>query len=895
MSPRRLSPVWAKILARLIAPAHRDDVLEDLIDDRDSAVANGKRLSAANRRLLMDLLRSAVDSRRQQSIDRRAARADAPSAFTAAGRDLTVAWRQHLSHPLSTMSAVATIALAIGVNTAFVSVTHSVLLKPLPFRDARRVVFVWDEQAGKAMPFAPARALDVRRRSTSLEGGALIGHVSMTVLGLGAPERWAGASVSAPFFDVLGASAAVGRTFHEADRGTDLVVLSHRLWTTRFGGDPGIVGRALMMNGRVRTVTGVMDAAFFWPSITSQPSSFDGPDFWTIAPADDVPEGLLGRKPDAATNRTQGYVRMVARLAPHATPETARTEWTRLAADLGREFPTTDGGHGLMSRSVDEQFFSGIERPVWFLMAASALVVLLACVNVATLLVMRLPARGRELALRVALGAARGRLVRQLLVESCSLSFVGGTAGLLLAWASLRALLAVAPPDIARLDAVTIDGTVLMITAFAVLACGIGLGALPAWIVWRARPMLELRASGVSLATKPRLRQTLVALEVALAVSLVIGAALFAQSLVRLRRVDVGFDTANLLTFDVALVGARAQQQTSQAEFFDRVLEEIRSVPGVASAGGAVTLPIGGDDFGTPLFAEGQPVPPPGAERHVGFQIVSSGWFQTLGIRLLAGRDFSDEDTRERPLTVMVNRELANEFWPGADPIGRRVRSSTAPDEPWAVVIGVVSDIRHLGPATRPRPEIYQTYAQASMPFLATAVRTTGDPLALVGSIRAAVAALDPSQPISEVATMSQHLTRAYAEESFLSTLTLGFGALALTLAMIGVYGVVGWSSAQRAREFGVRTALGATPGSLSGLVLWQGLRPVFAGAAIGAGIAVVLAGLIRGLLFDTAPADPALYALAITTVLAAAAIACWIPARRASRADPVRALTAEQ
>jgi putative ABC transport system permease protein len=890
----RSEPYWAVLLAKLVAPEHRDSILYDLLDDYQSALAKGANKWSASGRLIVQLLRSAGDSWRQRRADRTTATGPRASAFTAMTSDFRGAWRQHIRRPVSTLSAVATIALAIGVNTAFVSVTHAVLLKPLPFRDAQRVVFVWDERAGQPMPFAPARALDVRRRSASLESAALIGHVSMTVLGLGPPERWAGASVSAPFFDVLGAQAALGRTFHESDRGADLVVLSHRLWTARFGGDPSIVGRALMMNGQSRTVAGVMGPDFFWPSIVSQPSMADGPDFWTMAPADDVPESMLGHRADAASDRRQGFVRMVARMAPGATPATARAEWTSLIADLGRQYPATDGGHGLLLRSVDEQFFGGVQRPVWFLMSASALVVLLACVNVATLLVMRLPARARELAVRVALGAGRARLVRQLLVESCSLTIVGGAVGVLLAWLSLHALVSLAPPGVARLGAVAISAPVLAVTAAAVLGCGIALGALPAWIVWRARPMLELRAAGVSLATRPRLRQTLVALEVALAVALVIGAALFGESLVRLKRVDVGFDTSHLLTFDVALVGDHAKSQAAQAAFFDQVVRAIRTLPGVRSAGGAVTLPIGGDDFGTPLFAEGEPLPPPGAERHVGFQIVSSAWFQTLGIRLIAGRDFSDGDVRGSTPVVIVNRTLADRLWPGLDPIGRRVRGSTGPDEPWSVVVGVVSDIHHLGPAAPPRPEIYQPYSQESMSFLAVAVRSDGDPLALVGPIRAAVARLDPSQPISEVATMSQHLSRAYAEESFLSTLTLGFGTLALALAVIGVYGVVGWSSAQRAREFSLRTALGATPRGLSALVFTQGLWPVVVGVVAGAATALGLAQAVRGLLFDTAPADPAMYVLAVTAVMVAASLACWIPARRASRTDPVRVLRAE-
>jgi putative ABC transport system permease protein len=408
------------------------------------------------------------------------------------------------------------------------------------------------------------------------------------------------------------------------------------------------------------------------------------------------------------------------------------------------------------------------------------------------------------------------------------------------------------------------------------------------------RPMSELRTSGVSLASRPGFRHALVALEVAVAVSLVVGAALFGESLMRLRRVDVGFDTSHLLTFNVALVGERAEYQSKQIAFFEEMFRAIRAMPDVRAAGGAVTLPIGGDDFGAPIFPDGQPIPAPGTERHVGFQIVGTGWFDTLGMRVVAGRDFTVQDARRDAPVAVVNETMAATVWPGQDPIGRPLRLDTDSAKPWITVIGVVSDIRHLGPGKPPRPEMYEPYYQNSLPFLAVAVRTAGDPLAVVPAIRAAVAQLDAAQPISSVSTMDQHLTRAYGDGTFLSTLTLGFGALALGLAIVGVYGVVGWSSAQRTREFGLRTALGAAPGSLVALVLWQGLRPVALGAGLGVGAAIVLARLVRGLLFNTAPADPALYALAVATVMIAAAVACWIPARRAGKIDPVRALTAE-
>jgi putative ABC transport system permease protein len=889
----RERPGFVGWLARAIPPAHRDAIVADLLDDYNERRAPGQRARAVVH-LAFDLIASAADSRRQARLERRERRAeDRVPMFAAFTSELRYAWRQHRAYPAGTLSALLTIALAIGVNTALVSVTHAVLYRPLPFRDPARLIFIWDQRADRPGPLTPARALDARARTPALSDAALLGHLSMTVTGLGAPEQWSGASVSSSFFDVLGSSPVVGQTFHRDDRGRDLVVLSHRLWAARFGTDQAIVGRTFVMNGRPRVVVGVMPAEFFWPQITATPSASNAPDFWTCAPANDIPEGPI-TTPNFERNRTAGFLRMVARVAPDATRAIAEAQLNTLALQLGKEYPATDGGHGFSTASINEQFFGSVETPMFFLACASALIVLLACVNVANLLVMRLPARARELAIRAALGAGRGRLVRQLLTEGVLLATVGGVAGVVLARVSLRALIAMAPTALGELDAVGISLPVLLVTALAVLVCGLVLGALPALIVWRLRPMTELRTSGVSLATRPGFREALVAVEVALAVSLVVGAALFGQSLLRLRQVDVGFDTNRLLTFSVTLVGPRAQDETKRVAFFEDMLNAIRAMPDVRSAGAAVTLPIGGDDFGAAIFAEGQPLPAPGAERHVGYQTVSTGWFDTLGVRLIEGRDFTVHDAHRDAQVAIVNQKMAEAIWPGQDVIGRRFRYSAKATAPWLTIIGVVADIRHLGPASPPRAEVYEPYYQSSLPFLAVAVRTDHDPMSIVPTIRTAVASLDADQPISFVRTMNAHLTRAYGDETFLSRLTLGFGALALGLAIVGVYGVVGWSSAQRTREFGLRTALGATPGSLSALVLWQALRPVVIGAVIGAGAALALAQSIRKLLFETTPADPMIYAIALSVVMLAATIACWIPARRASRTDAIRALMSE-
>jgi putative ABC transport system permease protein len=884
-------PWIVRTLGLALASPHRAEILADLVDDYRRDRAGGRARPFAAMRFAWQLVRSAVDSRRAARWAGQQARLDR-ARFAGLAGDLRMAWRQHIGRPSTTVSAVATIALAIGVNTALFSVVQAVLLKPLPIPHAERVVFVWDVRAGRNEPLSPGRALDLWHRPRAFADAALLGHRSMTITGLGSAERWNGASVSASFFDVLGTAPAVGRTFRAADAGRDLVVLSYRLWQDRFGGDPGIVGQAIVMNGTARTVVGVMPADFFWPIVAPQPAPLDGPAFWVTAPATGVPAGPVNvSAADVAADRSTGYIRMVARLRPGVGLSAARAELTSVASALARQYPATDGGKGAALQTLNDQLLGNVRQPLLFLVLASGIVVVLACVNVASLLIMRLPSRGREMAIRVALGAGRGRLVRQLLIEGSTLALAGGLAGLVLARLSLGAIVALAPADVGRLGGVGLDGTVLAVSALAVGVSGLVLGLLPAAVVWRARPALDLRAAGVALGTRPRLRQTLVAVEVALAVALVVGATLFGESLLRLRRVDVGFATRNLLTFSVSLTGDRAEYQSKQVAFYEAMLRGIRALPGVVSAGGAVTLPVGGDDFATPLFAEGQPVPPPGQERHVGFQIVGAHWFDTLGMRVLDGRAFTADDTHRDAPVAIVNRTLATLLWPGQNPIGRHVRSNRSGAGPWLTVVGVVSDIRHFGPAQPPRPELYEPYYENSLPFLEVAVRTAGDPLALVKPIRAIVTGIDPAQPISGVSTMAHYLDMAYGSERFLSTLTLTFGTLALVLAVLGVYGVAGWSTVQRTREFGLRTALGATPTAVSALVLRQALIPVWWGVAAGTLAAVALSRAVRGLLFETAPGDPAGLLIAGGVVFLSALVACWIPAHRAARIDPVAAL----
>jgi putative ABC transport system permease protein len=869
--------VVVALAARRIPLAYREEVLADLRERHQRVIP-----------LVRATLRSARDARKHMHIQSD----DTSGTWTGWGSDLRSAWRHHRARPAAALAIVAILAVALGLNTAVYSMVEAVLVRPLPYRDAGHVVFVWNAAPGGGRePLAPARALDLRTQISSLESAALIGHISMTITGREAAERWFGASVSSSFFDVLQSPPALGRTFQARDGNRDVVVLSHRLWVDEFQSDPRVIGRTLVMNGRARTIVAVMPPSFYWPSITPVTTAAQPPLFWTCAPLLDVPERPVVFDEDITKNRHSGFLRVVARLKAGRSIATANEEAAVVAADLAKRYPQTDGGRGVVIVPAPDQMFGPVETPMLFVLLASGLVVLGACVNVGNLLLVRQAGRRRELAVRSALGASRWRLARQLTAEALLLAIGGGIAGVVLAVAGLRVLVAMAPASVGRIDAAAIDGRVLITAFLATTITGLLLGLLSAIALWRDRSADDLRGAGSAEPSRGRLRQALVAVEVALAVALIAGAALFGESLLKLQRVDIGFDAKNLLTFDVMLTGERAEYQAKQLDFFNTMLDRVRALPGVRSAAGAVTLPIGGDDFGSAAFVEGRPLPPPGAEQRIGLQIVGKDWFQTLGMHVVGGRDFANTDTRESLRVVIVNQALADALWPGGSALGQRIRYSRNAEAPVLTVVGVVSNIRHLGPSTPARPEIYLAYGQSSMPMMAVAVRTAGDPLALVPAIRAEAAKVDATQPISGVSTMEAHLNRAYSRAQFLSRLTIVFGALALALAVMGVYAVTSFAVAQRTKEFGVRVALGASPARLMREVIAANLAASLAGAIAGAALAMWGSRFVASLLFGTAPLGAAACAGAVAVLMVTALIASGVPARRAAAIDPVRAL----
>ena len=812
--------------------------------------------------------------------------------WTDTRHDLVHALRGLAKAPGFAAVAILTLALGIGANTAIFSVINAALLRPLPFADAGRLVFLWNRTPdGEPNPLGPGRMLDFRREATSFENSAALAHLSYTLTGSGGDaESIQASSVSSTFFDVLGARPLLGDTFHGSRADPSAVVLGYGLWTRRFGADPSIVGRTVTLNGRPRLVVAVMPREFFWPFITSRPSADPGPELWVPGGAGDVPRTAVNEDLDVTSNRNAGYIRVVARLAAGVTAAQADAEMRAIGARLSREHPE-DGGRTGMIVPLRTQLFGAIERPFYVLAGAVGFVLAIACANVASLLLGRGAARQRDLAVRRALGATRARIVRQLLAEAAVLSGIGAIAGGFFAWWGTASLLRLAPPDMAGAGA-AFDARVLAFTAAAAIASGLAFGILPAMQFSRgdlSGALADGSTRGGSSRRSGRIRDALVVAEIAVALVLLVGSTLLVRSFAALTRVDTGIDTRHLLTFDVKLSGPRAEYQARQVEFYAALQRRLEAIPGVVSAGSAVTLPIGGDDFGTSLLVEGRPAPKPGDEPHAGYQIVMPGFFRAMGIPLKSGRDVRDADTRTSPRVVLVNDTLARQQWPGEDPIGRRVRFGD--EQAWMTVVGIVGDIRHLGPGVPPRPELYQPSSQRSFPFMAFVVRTAGEPYAAVRTIRRAAAELDPALPLANVKTMEDHIARALARPRFVSTLVTAFGALALTLAIVGIYGVMAWSVAERKREFAIRLALGVRGPALVASVLGKAMMLAAIGIAAGLLGARAATGVLTGLLYGVRATDGFTFASAAVAVALVTLAACVIPARRALRADPITLL----
>ncbi len=803
-------------------------------------------------------------------------------------RDMRLAIRGLRRNPGFAATSILTLALGIGATVAIFSIVRAVLLRPLPYANPDQLVYVWGDFDGATTTLSPGRLIDLRQRATGFSGIAGFFEIPVNLIEGGQPEQLLAATVSTNFFEVFGVKPLLGRTFDVGREQQRVVVLTHGLWQRRFAGDRAIVGREIALDCGTYVVAGVMPRDFLWLGFGG---SGPKPELWLPAPVRDVP--LVTRKVDRlAEKRDLFYLGAIARMEPGRTVPEVNVSLSVLARQLKTEHPTTDR-HGLRAVPAMKEVVGDARTPLLLLLAAVGMVLAVACTNVANLLLGRTLARRGEIAVRLSLGAGRGRLARQFLVEALVLSGIAAALGVLLAHASLASLVAFSPADIARLGDTRLDGPVLAFALLVTVGTALALTLVPVMDVHRLPALLHEASLRVSGRRRGGHRSALLVGEVAIAVTLVIGAGLLTRSLVALQRVDTGIvRPEEVLSFSLSIGAARASTLERQAPFYQEILDRVRALPQVRAAGAAWTLPMSGANFNTSVYVEGVPVPADGAADHAAFQCVTPGYFAALGVRLLAGRDVTIADAvPAAPKVVVVNRAFARRYWGDASPLGRRLKlDRTAKAAVWTIV-GLVENVRHDGPAEPAAPGLFVPVSQMPFPSMSFVVRTDGNPLLLAAAIRATVSSLDSTQPVADVRTLDTYVRGSMSRTRFLAGLLGGFAGFALLLAAVGIYGVMSWSVVERRREIGVRVAVGATPREIAAMVLRQAGVRVAAGLLIGGAGAVTASRALSGLLFGVRPADPITYASTLGILALVALAALWVPAYRASRLQPTTVL----
>jgi putative ABC transport system permease protein len=796
-------------------------------------------------------------------------------------QDLRYGARMLFKQPGFTLIAMLTLALGIGANTAIFSVVNAVLLRPLPFAEAERLVRVYVTSPARNIRTNPASWLnfeDWRARNSVFEAMAAYSSASATFTGGDVPEMIEGTGASGDLFAVLRAQPLLGRTLSVADerQGQRNVVISYALWQRSFGGDAKIVGRQVTLDATGYTVIGVMPRGFRFPLEQSKT------DFWI--PLD----------PQSETNQERGanYLSVTARLKPGVTIEQAQAEMITIASQLEQEYRDRNAGRGIYLAPLHDAMVGEVRRALFVLLAAVGCVLLIACANVANLQLARAAARGKELALRAALGARRATLVRQLLTESLLIALAGGVAGLLLAAWGVDLLAAALPEDIPRASAIGLDARVLGFTTALTLLTGVAFGLAPALQSSKAELTDALKEGGCGAsARRNRTRSLLIVTEVALSLVLLVGAGLLLKSFRHLLDVNPGFNPQGVLTATVALPPATYGTEARQAAFFQQVLNRVAALPGVAAASVVDPLPLGGSMAMNSFSVEGRAPLQPGERPATNSRIISAAYLKALGIPLLRGRALAESDQAAAPQVMLINESFARRYFPNEDPLGQRIRLSIASNFV-AEVVGIVGDVKHRSLEREAGPEAYVSYLQVPQPTMSLVVRAAaGDPLQLAASLRQAVQQIDKDQPLADVKPMTAWLNESVARRRFNLLLLAVFAAVALLLAAIGIYGVVNYSVAQRTRELGIRVALGAQRTDVLKLIVGQGLRLTLAGIACGAAGALAVTRLMADLLFGVAPTDPLTFATVALMLPLVALLACWLPARRATKVDPMIAL----
>ena len=814
-------------------------------------------------------------------------------------QDLRYGVRMLLKQKGFTVVAVLTLALGIGANTAIFSVVNAVLLRPLQYENPDQLVFIYDFAPGFNIPklgLIGAEFLRLREKAQALESVSLYTSTTLTLTGAGEPERVSSGMASADFFAALGVSLALGRSFdleEEPQGHSNVVILSHGFWQRKFAIDPSVLGQTLTLDGRSYTIIGVLPQGFKSPL---ELQSDEPIELW-------APPSYYLANPCCSHD-----LNVIARLRVGQTLQQAQSETDAIIASVREDYPQAspkEWSKQTLLKPLQLEIVGDLRRALWVLLAAVGFVLMIACANVANLMLARSEMRAAEIAIRTALGAGRARIVRQLLVESLLLAIIGGGTGLLLASLALRVLPALGAQTLPRLQEIALDYWTLGFTLVISLLTGVIFGLAPAFQAVKFDLHTALKEGGRTSASakgRSRLRNALVIAEVALSLVLLTGAGLLIRSFWRLQQVDTGFRAEQLLTMRLFPPASSYPNEVQVAVFYENLLERVRSLPGVKDAAAASGVPIGSRNAATLLQIEGQP-----SERNAGkgaeFRVVTPGYFRTLGVRLVQGRFLEDSDQEQTVPVAVVNEAMARAFWPNEEPLGRRFRLlDSEPERARTVflsVVGVVADVKNSSLTDAARQEVFvplrqRAAAVAGMGFaqqMTLAVRTSGEPQQLVNTIREEVWALDPNIPITGVQTMEQILETVTVSQRF-NTILLGiFAAVALALAAVGIYGVLSYSVTQRRHEIGIRMAMGAQPRDVLRLVIGQGMKLALVGVAIGLSGALALTRLMEKLLFGISASDPATFAAAVFLLPIVALLACYLPALGATKVDPMVAL----
>jgi predicted permease len=808
-------------------------------------------------------------------------------------QDTRYALRQLKANPTFALVMIATVALSIGANCAIFSVIHGVLLKGLPYRQPDRLVRIFlSSREYPKFPLNPFDFLDFRARNHSFESSAAFTRGDVQLSGDGEPVRLNGFGITSGYFRVLGLQPELGREFDfQAEiPGNGLqVILSDRVWRTRFGADPQIIGRKITMNTQPFTVIGVM------PAGTEHP----GNDYHAVAYGEGVDVWWPFVFAGDSNRRGSHFIEGIGRLKEGVSSDSARAEMNAIMAQLAREHPNNDAGWSVLVIPLYTEIVGASRQILLVLLGSVGIVLLIACANVANILLARASARQREIAVRLAMGAQRSRVLRQLLTESLLISLIGGTFGLALAFGGVRALVLLLPADFPRAQDIHVSGAVLAFTFLVSILTGILFGLAPAMQASRTDPKEGLQKAGRTSTAgrhQGRLRSALVIAEVSLASVLLIGAGLMLRTFLNLVHLNPGFREDHLLTASLSLPHAQYKTGDQTAQFYDQLASSLNQLPGVESAGAGSDLPwTGYDENAGGFIIEGQK-PPPNQEFHARYHMATPGYFSAMGIPLLQGRFFAERDKKSAPWVLIINHAMAERYWPHEDVLGRRISFDDAPkkDSDWMTIVGVVGDVKDQPNSLSAEPAFWWSEFQASEPDMSIAIRTRSDPRQVADGLRQEVHQLNPALAVADVKLMDAVADTSVSTPRFTFALVGLFAGLAISLAAIGAYGVIAYTVSQRTAEFGLRVALGAQRRVLLRMVLLQSAKLAVPGTIVGVLLALGTGRALQGLVYGVSPSDPVILSTVALLVLTVAMIASYVPARRASRSDPMASLRAE-